>query len=186
MKVIMNTQITGYRYDADKDEYSDWPGRGEPVELPDAEAIAMLSSGAASPESGTVEDAIKGAEVTDLSGIPVSLDSVPGPIDETAPVGVKVPKPNGELREISSTERLEPEDHDRTDLTVVDETSGPVIHPDQSSPSGPNVTANADSGLKPAKRGAANKTGQGNVPVAKAGAGNTAAKQSAANSSTDK
>lgn len=175
MKVILNTQITGFRADADGN-YTDWPGRGQEVDLSDAEAVAMLVAGTASPVGDqTLQEALDSAEVTDLSGIPVSLDSVPGPIDETAPEGVRVPKPNGEYREISSTERLEPEDHDRTDLNVVDETSGPVIFPDQSAPSGPNATANKSSGLKPAKAGAANKVGQGNVPVAKAGRGNVAA-----------
>lgn len=177
MDVVMVSQITGYRYDADADEYNEWPGRGETATLDTPTAISMLKSGAAVPVSGSVEDAIRNADVQDVSGIPVSLDSVPGPIDETAPVGVKVPKPNGELREISSTERLKPEDHDLTAETV-DETSGPVIFPDQSAPSGPSSTANTDSGLKPARQRASNKTGQSNVPVAKAGAGNTAAKSS--------
>lgn len=186
MRVIMTSQISGYQYDADKDEYNEWPGRGEEADLDDAVAVGMLRSGAAVPVSGTVEEALRSVTVEDVAGIPVSLDSVPGPVDETAPEGVKVPLPNGELREISSTKRLRPEDHDLSDPHTVDETSGPVIHPDQSSPSGPDYTANESSGLKPKRRGAANKAGQGNVPVAKAGAGNTAAKQPAANSSTDK
>jgi hypothetical protein len=179
MRVIMSQQILGGRVDADGNR-SEWPGRGEPVDLPDAEAVAMLRTGAATPESGSVEDAILSAKIQDLSGIPVSLDSVPGPIDETAPEGIRVPKPNGELREISSTKRLEPGDHNRTDLTVVDETSGPVIYPDQSAPSGPDATANESSGLKPRRAGAATKTGAGEVPVAKPGRGNAVVPKSGA------
>lgn len=160
----MTSQVTGYRVDADGN-YNDWPGRGQEADLDDATAVSMLRSGAAVPVSGSVEDALRDAKVEDVSGIPVSLDSVPGPIDETAPEGVKVPKPNGELREISSTERLKPGDHDRLNPGTVDETSGPVIFPDQGGPSGPDSSANKSSGLKPARAGSANKTGQGNVPV---------------------
>lgn len=164
MKVVMVSQISGFRADADGN-YSDWPGRGQEVEVDNATAVSMFRSGQAAPVGGgNVEEAIRNIDVEDATGIPVSLNSVPGPIDETAPEGVLVPKPSGELREISSTERLTPADHNVADPTTVDTTSGPVIHPDPTSPSGDPGTARKSSGLK-ARPGAANKTAQGNPPV---------------------
>lgn len=153
MRVRMNTQISGFRADAEGN-YTEWPGRGSVIDLPDDEAVVQLRAGNASPENGgDVEEAIASADgVEDTSGIPVSLDSVPGPIDETAPEGVTVPKPNGEPREISSTERLRPEDHAPVTAvrgSVVTAASGPVISPDPTSPSGDPSTARKSSGLKP-------------------------------------
>lgn len=159
MKVVMISQISGYRVDGDG-TYNEWPGLGQEADLDDAVAVSMLRSGAAVPVSGSVEDAIRGAKIEDVTGIPVSLDSVPGPVMESAPEGVKFPKPNGELREASSTERLKPEDHDVLNPGTADATSGPVIYPAKSGPE-----EKSSSGLKAQRTGAPNKVGQGSPAV---------------------
>lgn len=148
MRVRMVGQISGHRVDGDGN-YSDWPTRGQEFDLDDREAVAMLRAGTVAPVSGTVEEAIASVKGIETSTVPVSLDSVPGPIDELAPEGVLVEKPNGELREISSTERLKPEDHAGQGVVTTD--SGPVISPDPTSPSGNPETARKSSGRRSGK-----------------------------------
>lgn len=51
MKVTLTTSISGTR------DGEDWPARGATIDLPDAEAVAMINAGLAAPAADEVEKA---------------------------------------------------------------------------------------------------------------------------------